>query len=190
MNIPAHLEHLRTDRRGLPVPYINRWGPERPETLSIAVDHHVGDLAVFQDDSGETVPDFTAQNMQRQRETMYRGLCQVCARPVPWPRFLVLGDLSATTISVGGRTRTAITEPWLCAACLVFALKTCPALIRRRRDEDLIPVSVEEHQVQFVVSRGWIEGALEDESRATQPAMWVKAILRPLPPIITPAAAR
>ena len=28
VDIPPWLSHLRTDRRGLPVPWVNRWGPE------------------------------------------------------------------------------------------------------------------------------------------------------------------
>lgn len=62
MRIPSFLTHLRTDRRGIPVPYVNRWGKqENPELLVIQFDPLVSDRAVFYLDVDEPEPDFTAQ---------------------------------------------------------------------------------------------------------------------------------
>lgn len=178
MRIPKHLQGLRTDRRGLPVPYVNRWGPERVESLSLREDPHVRALAVFCDDADETEPDFTAQNMQRQRECMMRGLCQVCARAVPWSaRNLVVAPLSVEQIWIGGRRALAVTEPWLCGTCAVFAVRVCPALIRRRREEQLQVVRVHLGDVTLIRSVGYVDGPLERESRRLKPTMWVKAIV-------------
>lgn len=177
--LPSHLEHLRRDRRGLPVPYINRWGPEDPTRVSIGHDANVGGPAFLYDDSGFGEPDFTAQHFDRQRECMAVGLCQVCANHVPWSRrFLVLASLSVETITVHGRKVAAVTEPWLCGRCAEFATEVCPALIRRRREEQLIVVPItSKRQVQFAVSYGYVDGPLSELSKQLQPAMWVKAIV-------------
>lgn len=173
------LNHLRRDRRGLPVPYINLWGPETTDRLAIRHDENVRGPAVFLDDDDETVPDFTRQNMQRQRECVTQGLCQVCRRFVPWSRrVLVIAALSCEQIVLEGRRTTVVTEPWLCRRCAEFAVTVCPALIRRRRDEDLRIIEVPgPRQFRIVISRGWIDGPLEEQSRQDPPAIWAKILL-------------
>lgn len=180
MNVPPWLGHLRTDRRGIPVPFINLWGDDTDTSrLTVAHDPHVGMRAVFYDDTGQAVPDFTQQHMARQRQCMVAGLCQVCGRPVPWRRrFLVVADLSAETVEVGGRRVPVLVEPWLDGQCARFALEKCPALIRRRHDEALTLVAVDApSRVSLVVSTGWVDGPLEAETRARPVAMWVKLLL-------------
>jgi hypothetical protein len=173
------LSHLRRDRRGLSVPYVNRWGGENLHRLTVAYDPHVRQRAVFLDDSQETMPDFTAQNMGRQRRCMVAGLCQVCARPVPWSRRnLVIAPNSVEQVTVGGRLVPVVFEPWLDDRCAEIATKWCPALIRRRREEQLAVVQVRsQREAQMVVSRGWIDGPLEAETRGDPVAMWVKVAL-------------
>lgn len=174
------LGHLRTDRRGLPVPYINQWGPHEPDgaLFSIRPDPNIGGVdALFYDDSGFDVPDFTRQNMQRQRECVSNGLCQVCGDPLAWAeRFLVIaGGISTETIDLHGERVQVIKEPWLCGYCVEAAVTTCPALIRRKRSDDLhvVPI-IDPRQVTLIGSKGWIEGPLEAESRRIQPYMWAK----------------
>lgn len=180
MKIPLWLDHLRLDDHGRPVPYVNRWGAESLERLSIRHDPYVGGPGIFDDDSAELVPDFKAQNMGRQREVMARGLCQVCARPVPWSRrYLVISAISIDWITLDRHTEKTpvVTEPWLDGRCADFAMTKCPALIRRRRDEDLTLVQVRERNATLIVSSGWVEGPLEHESRELLPAMWAKVAL-------------
>lgn len=181
MKIPDFLSHLRVDARGRPVPYVNRWGAEDVARLAIRHDHHVGGLAIFDDDEHEAEPDFTAQNFQRQRRCVAEGLCQVCARPIPWSRrFLVVSSMSVDFVYVEALRRTVpvVTEPWLDERCAEFALAKCPGLIRRTRADDLTLVPVRrEKDAQLIVSRGWVEGHLEAESRETEPAMWCKIAL-------------
>jgi hypothetical protein len=182
LKVPNWLSHLRLDRRGLPVPYVNRWGlEENVDSLSLAYDPHVRMLAVFQDDSKEVIPDFTAQNMQRQRECIMRELCQVCARPVPYSRRCVaISSVSVETVFVDGADRAVIFEPWLCTRCAMFAVDRCPALIRRQHDEDLTIFPIKRaSDFRITVSQGWIEGPFEQQSRETSPAMWAKIILDP-----------
>jgi hypothetical protein len=64
------------------------------------------------------------------------------------------------------------------AVAAVLAVSRCPALIRRRRDENLHTVRVTSpRDVELVVSRGWVDGPLEVETRRVMPAMWVKLLL-------------
>lgn len=175
--IPDFLSHLRTDRRGLPVPYVNRWGKEELlDRLSIEHDRRVGMAAVFYRDDDLDEPDFTAQNMGRQRECIVDGLCQVCGRFVPWSRrFLVVAALSVKTIKLGAQRVPVVTEPWLDQRCAEFALSLCPALIRRTRDEKLTLVPVtSKRDVKLGAERGWIEGPLEAESKRIAPITWAE----------------
>lgn len=178
---PVWLTHLRTDRRGLPVPYVNAWGLQDPARIRIGFDHHARRPGLFEDDDDhDGGPDFTRQNMQRQRECVLAGLCQVCARPVPWSRRrLVIAALSVQTIHLQGRAVPVVTEPWLCPRCAQFAVATCPALIRRSRGEQLVVVEVASATaVRIVLSTGWVEGSpCAAESLHTQPVMWAKIAL-------------
>lgn len=173
------LDHLRRDRRGLPVPYVNRWGAAESDRAYVAYDRWVGSRAAFLDDSGQETPDFTAQDMGRQRHCMAAGLCQVCGRPVPWSRRnLVITVSSVTWVPLGGRQVPVVSEPWLDDRCVEIATRWCPALIRRRHDETLTVLPVQsEREVQLVVSTGWVEGHLEAETRAAPVAIWVKVAL-------------
>lgn len=173
------LSHLRRDRRGLPVPVVNRWGPESTDRLYVDYDRWTNSRAVFLDDSEETEPDFTAQNMGRQRHCMAGGLCQVCGRPVPWSRRnLVIAPTSVEWVPLGGRQVPVVFEPWLDDRCAEIATSWCPALIRRRHEEQLTVLPVRsEREAQLVVSTGWVEGPLEAETRAAPVAMWVKVAL-------------
>lgn len=179
MKIPERLDHLRRDRRGLPVPFVNRWGPEDVDRLTIDWDTHCGHWGVFLDDTSEVVPDFTRQHQGRQRECVTRGLCQVCARPVSYKhRMLPVGGVSAQTILIKGEPTTVITEPWLCAWCADFAASTCPALIRRTRSDDLVMVAIRSsYDFQIVFSNGWVDGPLESYSRQVLPVLWAKILL-------------
>jgi hypothetical protein len=175
--LTAWFGHLRTDRRGIPVPWINLWGREDRVPVSIEWDPNVQMRAVFMDDSNQDVPDFTRQHMGRQRAAMVRGWCQVCGRPVPWRRrFLIVSSLSASTVTIDGHGESVVlAEPWLDERCATFAMQRCPALIRRIDTTDLrlIPVTSPE-QVRLVVSRGHVDGF--PDTRQHPVAMWVKAV--------------
>jgi hypothetical protein len=182
MKVPDRLRHLRTDRFGRPVPYVNRWGDsDDPSRYSIAYDPHVRRQAVFIADYGDT-PDFLHQSMQRQRECVMRGLCQVCARPVPWNRrLLVVSKISTEVVVENDVELRMITEPWLDPECAAFAIEKCPGLIRRRTAEDLVLVTADDpHRLQAVVSSGWLKGPLEEESRRVQPAFWCRIRILPV----------
>lgn len=173
------MAHLRRDARGLPVPYVNRWGPEDLARISVRHDRNVGMDAVFLDDSAELVPDFTAQNMQRQRECVVQGLCQICGRKVPWSRrYLVVSAISVQRIDVGGRPAVAIFEPWLDQQCAMVAVQRCPALVRRKRGDDLsLALVTSAREVQLSASVGAVDGPLAERTREHNVAMWCKIVV-------------
>lgn len=153
------LAHLKRDPRGLPVPWINAWGPETAQTTRIDYDPWARSFAVFLDDHGDE-PDFRRQNMGRQRQAMIAGLCQVCAREVPWSRRnLVISSISVRTVDVTGSGRmTVVSEPWLDDRCAAIATQLCPALIRRRDTDDLIVYRVTSpRQAQLAISTGILD---------------------------------
>jgi hypothetical protein len=189
MNVPAHLRHLRRDH-GLPVPYVNVWGShEAPERWSIRFDRTARDVCAFLADDRSEGPDFTRQSPQRQREVMIRRLCQVCARRLEVDELhLVLSPVSMQTAAVpelGGRV-PLVSEPWLCAECANFAVRVCPALIRRRRDEELTVLPMAGVAHSLVLSRGWIDGPHAAATKAHPVGMFVKIAI----PALTLAAGR
>lgn len=158
--VDTWLGHLRRDRRGLPVPWINAWGAEDLAHTRIAADRWADGLpAVFHDDHGD-VPDFTRQNMGRQRRSMRQGLCQVCGRPVPWRRrhLVVAGGTGENITTEQHGTLGVISEPWVDARCLHVALTWCPALIRKTRDQQLRVLKVTSpREVVVFVSTGRVD---------------------------------
>lgn len=183
------LAHLRTDRRGLPVPFINAWGDEAGARVRVEHDPLVGGPAVFVDDHGDE-PDFTRQNQQRQRRCMVEGLCQVCGKFTPWSRRnLVVASLSVKWQWVGewGREVPVVSEPWLCDRCCAIAVGWCPALIRRTREEQLQVVPVRSpREVQEIVSVGRVDACPE---AGEQVRIWVKLQLLSLDIQRPPAVA-
>lgn len=154
------LAHLRRDERGFPVPWINRWGAENGAVTRVTFDPWVGGKAIFHDDHGN-VPDFTRQNLGRQRQAVVQGLCQVCGRPCPWSRRnLVITPSTVDFIELRerpGRRFGAVTEPWIDDRCTAIATLLCPALVRRRHDEELTVVPVRRaRDVEYSASEGSI----------------------------------
>jgi hypothetical protein len=178
--VPPWLGHLRRDKRGIPVPYINRWGPQKDYT--VRWDDNAGMYGVFDEDDFDGAPDFLKQSVHRQRECTIRGLCQVCARPVPWSRrYLVLSSISVERVDIEGRMVETFTEPWLDQRCAELAIDRCPGLIRRKRDEDLALVPVARADCLLILSTGWVDGPAHEESLRLHPAMWAKvAFTRPM----------
>lgn len=188
MSIFQWLAHLKTDRRGLPVPYVNAYGSlEDTDQWFMSHDSLVDGPALFYRDHG-TQPNFKAQNIGRQRECVINGLCQVCARPVPWSRrFLVVSQETTQSMIFEGRDVGVVTEPWLDERCATFAVQKCPALIRRQRTDQLQLVKItRQRQTATIVSWGYLDGPLHEATVAAMPAMWAKILL--LEGKFTPAA--
>jgi hypothetical protein len=139
------------------------------ETWILTYDVGIGKLgiAVPRGRRGVGEPDFTRAAPDRHRECMVRKRCQICRRPGTW---VALSSHTLRTIEVDGKKMMTLHEPWLCHPCGSFAIRTCPSLIRRRREDDLILCRPTDYQIGW--SSGWMEGPLEEESKAKMPAMW------------------
>lgn len=178
MKIPGHLQD-RPRWNNLPVPYINAVGVELDEQQwTPKWDNNVRQPAWF------TAPnparfgpaDFTKQCLQRQREVTVRGLCQVCAHPVPHDRRLLLlfdgsyqqAMLDGYSLTANGRPIVAVSEPWICHRCLPYVLTTCPG-VRRRRDEAQV---WELTRWEVILSTGWHD----THGRSVVAAMWAKVV--------------
>lgn len=179
--LPPQLAALPRDRRGLPCPWINiRGNGEDPTRWGMRHDRLARRPGIFFRDDPAGEVDFTKQSPQRQREATMRGLCQVDGAPIVGPRYLVLADVSVSTVVLpDGRRTVTVTEPWLCRSCADFAIRYCPALIRRKRTEHLSLVTVTDPaaDTRIILSTGWIDGPYEAASKAAQPVMWAKISL-------------
>jgi hypothetical protein len=180
------LDHLQKDHRGLPVPYVNAWGPQVPD---VRPDDHVeGRLALFNVDDFNGAPDFTRQSAQRQRQCMVEGLCQVCGLGVPWQaRYLVVSSVSVAFVALPGRPPVPlVSEPWLCGRCAKIATRWCPALLRRRDTSDLMVHRIESPaDVTVRMSTGRVDGFPD---AGDQVVIWVKLSLTTLRIVPGPGA--
>lgn len=166
----AWLAHLERDPRHLPIPWINQWGAETVAATRISWDRHIGRPALFHDDHGD-VADFTRQNIGRQRQAVVEGLCQVCGRFTPWSRRnLVVSSASVSWVPHGRREVPAVAEPWLDDRCAAIAVLLCPALIRRRHDEDLHVITVRRRRdIDIIVSVGTLDADKLADAQAAHP---------------------
>ena len=174
VTVPEHLRSLPT-WRGLPVPYVAMWSSEDEASFVVLPDPlYEGREALFPGSGGIGQGDAVLGNMNcaRQRETLALGQCQVCRRRVAGGRgYVVLSKTTSRDVMMeDGTTAHVITEPWLCWRCLDFAADTCPGLIRRRRDDDL--TILRPTRWALGVSSGWVEGALEEHTKAHPCLMW------------------
>lgn len=186
--IPAHLGHLRTDPRGIPVPVVNLWGDQADRSRwSVQPDPLLEDgrrLGVWFDDDPDGLPDFRRQSPQRQRACMLGLLCQVCGDRITDSLWLPVhpGSLQPITVDGGpphlldGRTMVT-TEPWVHQACGLFAVARCPALLEAERSGAwrLHPVLDPDAECQVIVSSGTLDG--HPETITNPPAMFVKLAL-------------
>jgi hypothetical protein len=119
--------------------------------------------------------------MQKQRQAILEGRCQVCWRLLAWPeRNLVISSMSTETITSPGPLYggVVINEPWLCDLCCEFAMSVCPALIKRSKADDMTRVRVvSANDVQIAVSTGSIDGPFAEETRRNPVAIWAKIAL-------------
>lgn len=172
----SHLAGLPKDRRGRPMPYVNMYGPDGDAAVYLKEDPVVGGrMSAFYRDRGDEL-NFARQSLQRQRECMVKGLCQVCARALTWPeRCLITSPATTGTVELSGVTVPATTEPWLCTACAGIAMQFCPELIRRRRGDELILLTGLTPAVcSLLITVEWVEGRFEAYTRDNPVVTYVK----------------
>lgn len=170
---PAQLRR-RPYWRGLPVPYINCVGDEADDRLwpEPRYDALVGQDAWFTASPARATdrPDFTKQCLQREREIVVMGLCQVCGRKLSeLYRLAIEWDLTNEQV-VTGKAYPMLGEPWMCGACIPYVLNACPAVRRRVADGTAIVVRMTRWSI--VLSTGWNEMHGPDVSAV----MWAKIV--------------
>lgn len=175
---PMSFRNCLRDEKDRPVPYINIWAGEMPEeTWQMIYDPYINKvgIAVPSDKRGVGDPDFTRQAPDRQRSCMVGHRCQICfTKDAPW---LVVSDsVGSRTIMFEMQPKLVFTEPWMCKDCALFAIETCPALIRRLADDDLMLCRPTEYGWGY--SSGWMEGPLQERSQKEMPAMWAELHVR------------
>lgn len=174
--IPPHLAS-RPVWHGLPVPYINCWNEEVDEhQWRLKYDPLIDQMAWFTAPStvGEGRAYLAKQNLQRQREVVMRGQCQVCRRTLrTGPRWLLLSSHTSEIKDVAGEPdQLLMAEPWLCPRCLVYTIDTCPGIRRRQAEGDLLVYRCDNWDL--VTARTWHDDYGPDVVGVT----WVK--IRPL----------
>lgn len=129
-----------------PVPYIARWSSETmDDALVIRRRHGVGYLneSILDRDEhgvlwlrvlgrpGHGEPKYNLMHTMRQRRTMRRLLCQVCAQPADQNEQGTLWLLTDYRNDwPGWPNRMANTQPPVCLRCARMSIRFCPALRR------------------------------------------------------------
>ena len=146
MTGPSVATRRTTEDRRIVAPYITAWSGEQAEPVEV-VERAGGigylDEALADRDrfgvlwsrmplrSGEGRPDFGRVHPLRQRRTMLRLLCQVCAGPADQTDDGVLWLLKDHRNDwPGWPNRMGVTEPPTCLSCVHESITRCPALRR------------------------------------------------------------
>lgn len=171
---PVSFRNCIRDEKGRPVPYVNIWSGELPEeTWRLQFDRtlNMNGICVPLGKRGHGTPDFTRQAPDRQRSCMFRHLCQICLG-FNADHVVLSNSVGSKTIMYEGKQTLVLTEPWMCRPCARYAIENCPALIRRRADEDLHLIRPTTYRMGY--SQGWMEGPLQERTQREMPAMWAE----------------
>jgi hypothetical protein len=131
----------------VPVPYSVLWSDE--DTNTIEADPMVrGQFAMCNPSSrGQGKPMFGKPHMQRQREVVINGLCDLCAKPLKGRTKV---SLSHAKVRAGAEGLCVMqVEPLLHKECAAISMLHCPSLKRDIRDGGLNVRLVTRYQVQL-----------------------------------------
>lgn len=131
------------------VPYTVSWTGE--ESFFVGDCPHAKMRAICQTVApGTGQPRFGKPHSQRQRETIARGLCDLCARPL---RNRTKVSLSHARMMVHGAEGPAVlqVEPLLHRECAALSMRFCPSLRRDIAAGTLMVRQVSRYRVQFAV---------------------------------------
>lgn len=122
------------------MPWVARWSGEA-EIVVRDDDERPGYLALCQSrDDRSGVPEFKSFHMTRQRRAATQRLCSVCGDPIEGPRWSAI---------LAGYPPLKHQDPGCCAACLAFALRVCPAIVRYRHNDHVEVLRIDEDRVSF-----------------------------------------
>lgn len=166
ITMPLGVAALPRTRSGIPITYTVAWSSEHETVLRPDRDLEPlfgrRPLAIFSGGArGEGTPKLDIVSTARARRATVKGLCQICARPLPgrpsppwateprWCGWFTKGQ----TIAINGRQVPLIIDGWTCAACLRYSLQVCPALVARRGRGTLVLLRVRVAQLVATYER-------------------------------------
>lgn len=136
----------------VPVPYTVMWSNEEAMHLD-RCPHAEARLAVCNAvAAGEGRPVFGKPHMQRQREAIVEGLCDLCGKPLKGRTKVSLSHASAR-IGAEGLCVMQV-EPLLHKECAAASMKHCPSLKRDIRHGSLFVRQVNRYRVQLAMLTG------------------------------------
>jgi hypothetical protein len=162
---PDTLEHVLRSAGGLPVPYVAAWSSENDRQIVRPCPLVQGKPAFFSGGRrGDGDPVFGEMEPSRQRHCVIKRRCQVCNGRAS-EQLLVDGRGTSHSTLVGGAWLKVVLEPWVCAPCLVYALRVCPGLVTKSAYQQIqilevrraVPVAVLTRHPDGRVAYGYIK---------------------------------
>jgi hypothetical protein len=137
---------------GVPVPYAVSWSAEDgPGSVYLGKCPHAQRIAIRQRHArGQGKPRFGSPHMDRQREVITLGLCDLCARSLKNRTKVSLSQARPQThaATIGDVLQF---EPLLHKECAAESMKHCPSLRRQASDGSLHIRQVTRYAVQFAL---------------------------------------
>lgn len=134
---------------GVPVPYVASWSAEEPIFLDRCP--HARATAICQlQNRGVGKPLFGRPHMNRQREAIALGLCDLCGKSL---RNRTKVSLSHARSRMNGAKALDVlqVEPMLHRECALISAKHCPSLRRDIRNGSMEVRQVSNYRVQFAI---------------------------------------
>ena len=133
----------------VPVPYTVSWSDE--QTVHLDRCPHAKTIAMCNPMArGVGKPKFGAPHMQRQREVIAKGLCDLCGKPLAARTKVSLSQ--ARPVLHAARPGDVLqVEPLLHRECAAMSMEHCPSLKTQARDSTLMIRQVFTHRVQFSI---------------------------------------
>lgn len=134
----------------VPVPYTVSWSAEEQD-IFLDVCPYARRTAICQSTArGVGKPQFGAPHMNRQRETIALGLCDLCGKPLKNSTKVSLSQ--ARSQSHAARPLDVLqVEPLLHRECAAKCMEHCPSLKLQLREGSLNIRQVFRHNVQFAI---------------------------------------
>lgn len=135
-----------------PVPYSAAWTVE--SSFFIAPCKYANGMNALHQNAapGQGKPTFAKPHMNRQRESIAMGLCDICALPMRNRTKVSMSE--DTWTDVQGVRMPLVIEPLCCRTCAAVAVKHCPHLKRRIDAGDIIVRQVYKYDVVFSTLTG------------------------------------
>lgn len=137
---------------GVPVPYTAAWSAEmEPGALFLDTCPYAGAPAIRQLHArGQGKPRFGSPHMERQREAIALGLCDLCARPLK-ARTKVSLSRARPVLHAASPGDILQVEPLLHKECAAESVRHCPSLKAQLRDGVLHIRQVARWRCQFAI---------------------------------------